>query len=200
MSSHKMDEARITKQENKLFFRRWLKEPKQLGTLAPISRGLAYRAAAQLSDPHRKKVVEIGAGTGRLSRALLGFGLPAQNFITVELDKELHQFLADSIPGVHHIHGDAADLPQILPESWVGAVDVIYSVIPLMYLSKPLRRKILLACQKVLKPGGTIYHVTYSHVSPFSDEPLIKAERVVTKWLNLPPGFVWKFMDVERVA
>ncbi len=195
-----MDEAEIVKQENKLFFRRWLKEPKQLGTLAPISRGLAYRAASQLSDPHRKKVVEIGAGTGRLSRALLGFGLPTQNFITVELDKELHQFLSTSLPSVHHIHGDAAHLPELLPESWVGAVDVIYSVIPLMYLPKSVRRQILLACQKVLKPGGIIYHVTYSHVSPFADEPRLKSERVVTKWLNLPPGFVWKFMDVERLS
>lgn len=195
-----MDESQIIKQENKLFFRRWIKEPKQLGTLAPISRGLAYRAASQLSDPHRKKVIEIGAGTGRLSRALLGFGLPASNFITVELDKELHSFIRDSIPGVNHIHGDAAQLPEIIPESWVGAVDVIYSVIPLMYLSKPDRRRILLACQKVLKPTGTLYHVTYSHRSPFTDEHQLKAERVVTKWLNLPPGFVWKFTDVERLT
>lgn len=194
-----MNDAQIVKLENKLFFRRWLKEPKQLGTLAPISRSLAYRAASQLSDPHRKKVVEIGAGTGRLSRALLGFGLPAQNFITVELDQEFYKFLTETLPGIHHIHGDAEHLPQILPESWMGNVDVIYSVIPFMYLTKPHRRKILLACQKVLKPGGIIYHVTYSHVSPFADEVNLKAERIVTKWLNLPPGFVWKFTDVENL-
>jgi phosphatidylethanolamine/phosphatidyl-N-methylethanolamine N-methyltransferase len=190
-----MTEAEIIKQENKLFFRRWLKQPKQLGTLAPISRGLAYRAAIQLSDPHRKKVIEIGAGTGRLSRALLNFGLSPQNFITVELDQEFHQFLQETIPGVHHIHGDAALLPQLLPEAWVGQVDVIYSVIPLMYLPKPVRKAILMACKQVLKPGGVIYHVTYSHLSPFADELSLKGERIVSKWVNLPPGFVWKFTD-----
>lgn len=185
-------------QENKLFFRRWLKKPGQLGTLAPISCSFAEKASALLGDDriNEKIVVEIGAGTGRLSRALLEQGVRPDHFYAVELDAELCDFLKNSLPqGSQAIQGDACHLSTVLPQEIVGKVDVVYSVIPLMYLPQEVRDEIYQAVQKVLKPDGVFYHVCYSPISPYASNKAIRSERVISKWINLPSGFVWTFQN-----
>lgn len=186
-------------QENKLFLKRWLKKPGQLGTLAPISHSLAHRASILMpSESLREKiVVEIGAGTGRLSRSLLERGVLPANFYAVELDSELYDFLKESLPETSVIHGDACHLSTLLPQSIVGRVDIVYSVIPLMYLPQSGRDEIYQAVQKVLKPEGHFYHVCYSPVSPYTSNTMIQSKRLVSKWINFPPGFVWTFQNAR---
>ena len=77
----------ITTADNKLFFKQWLRSPAQLGTFAPISWKLADLAAKQLNINTNTKIVEIGAGTGRLTRALLARGANIENLAMVELDQ-----------------------------------------------------------------------------------------------------------------
>lgn len=185
-------EKKLERQESALFFRRWIKNPTQLGTLAPISLSLAKRSAALMDQPKDKIVVEIGAGTGRLSRQILKAGVKPQNFYAVELDPELCQFLTRTLPDSHCIHGDAVKLPELLPHL-VGQVDVLYSVIPLMYLPQETRDAIYYAARAMLKPGGDFFHVCYSPISPFKGHPDILSKKVLSKWVNLPSGFVWKF-------
>src|SRR5438477_12462228 len=99
-------ERKLQRQETSLFFRRWIKSPTQLGTLAPISISLARRSAAMMDNPKDKVVVEIGAGTGRLSRQIIKAGVQPQNFYAVELDLDLCQFLSRTLPDSRCIHGD----------------------------------------------------------------------------------------------
>lgn len=183
----------VTNKESRLFFKRWLLEPKQLGTLAPISQKLASQAAALVRFPLGKKIVEVGAGTGRLTRALLSVGVDPENLSAIELDGEFCQFLKSTLPRINVIHGDAAELPSLLPQDLVGQVDYVFSVIPLMYLQQPQREAIIEACFKVLKPDGKLFHVCYSPRSPFKGQPHIISQRIISKWVNLPPGFVWEF-------
>lgn len=189
----------ILKQENTLFFKRWLKKPTQLGTLAPISQSLAQAAACLLGDPaslREKIVVEIGAGTGRLSRSLLRQGINPDHFYAIELDKELCDFLKNTLPQAHVIEGDALHLKTLLPSNMIKQLDVVYSVIPLMYLPQSMRDALFQSVQEVLKPGGHFYHVCYSPFSPYASRKDIQSTRIISKWLNVPPGFVWTFKNV----
>lgn len=181
------------KRENTLFFRRWLSEPRQLGTLAPISRKLARSACNLLKDPACLKVVEIGAGTGRLTRALIDYGVKAENLTAIDLDQTFCNFLRSSLPKIDVIQGDAANLPQLLDKSLIGSVDVVYSVIPLMYLDPGLRETILTQSLAVLRPGGKFYHVCYTPISPFRENKTVESKRLYSCWMNLPPGFIWEF-------
>ncbi|WP_052046281.1 class I SAM-dependent methyltransferase [Candidatus Paracaedibacter symbiosus] len=187
----------LVKRENSLFFRRWLSEPKQLGTLAPISKKLARSAAKLIHDPACLKVVEIGAGTGRLTRSLMDYGVKPENLTAVELDASFCGFLRSSMPKINVIHGDACELPNLLGDKLSGSVDVVYSVIPLMYLDPEIRDRILEQSLAVLKPGGKFYHVCYTPLSPFRKNKSIKSKRLVSSWLNIPPGFVWEFRRAE---
>jgi phosphatidylethanolamine/phosphatidyl-N-methylethanolamine N-methyltransferase len=188
-----VQERDIRSRENRLFFRRWLANPARLGTLAPITPRLAALAASFLENPSQQRIVEIGAGTGRLTRALLAAGVLPENLIVVELDPDLCDFLSKSLPALTVINGDAACLPDLLPSGWSGTVTTVVSVVPLMYLDKLVRSNIINACFDVMQPGGTILHVTYSPKSPLSALSNYCGVREGSLWANIPPGFVWRY-------
>lgn len=192
----------LVTEENRLFFKQWLKSPMQLGTFAPISLKLAHLAADQLNVDDRTTIVEIGAGTGRLTRALLAKGVNIDKLAMVELDPKMSDFLKTSLQTLYQsktelkvIQGNAEKLPEIIPASWVGAVDYVVSAIPLAYMDETTREHIIQAALDVLNPvSGSILHVTYSPISPIKFmEGEILQKRVVALWNNMPPGFVWRF-------
>lgn len=192
----------IVTQESRLFFKQWLKSPMQIGTCAPISLKLAHLAASQLDVNNKTTVVEIGAGTGRLTRALLAQGVSIDKLAMVELDPKMSDFLKVSLQDIYQskaqpkvIQGNAEELPRLIPTAWVGKVDYVVSAIPLMCLDETIRERIIQAALDVLNPvTGSIYHVTYSPVSPIKFmEGEILQKRVVSLWSNMPPGFVWRF-------
>lgn len=192
-----MNEAQIRRAENWLFFRRWLKNPRQLGTLAPISVKLSRLAAKEALSQYTPgtPVVEIGAGTGRLTRALLNCGVRAQDLTVVELDGEMCDFLRKSIPDIHVIEGDATHLSDLISPQIFQKVAVVVSAIPLMYLNEPLRQSLIKAAFSVLRPQAKIIHVTYNPKSPLNFWKTIKQNRVAAAWFNLPPGFIWQFQE-----
>lgn len=193
-----MNESSLQAAERKLFFKRFLSNPRQLGTLAPITAGFARDAASVLKDPHNKIVVEVGAGTGRFTRALLNQGVQPENLYAVELDSELCDFLTKTLPGVNVIHGDAAKLVDLLPKELMGQVDVVFSVIPFMYLPEEVREEITKACFSVMKQGSMFYQVTYSFISPLKKSDFVKGKITKQKWLNVPPGFVWRYEKINN--
>ena len=192
----------IATAENKLFFKQWLKSPMQLGSFAPISIKLANLAAHQLTITKDTTIVEIGAGTGRLTRALLAKGANIPKLAMVELDPIMCGFLKHSLQQLYGsksplkvIEGDAGALTKIIPHSWVGKVDYVVSAIPLFNMEESDRKKIISAALDVLNPvTGSIIHVSYSPVSPIKFmEGEILQKRAVSLWGNVPPGFVWRF-------
>ena len=95
-----------------LFFRRWLANPLQMGSVIPSSPALCRRIAALVERKPDEVVVELGAGTGVVSRALLAAGVPAEKLVVVEIVPEMAEHLRDSLPGVQVVCGDAFALPD----------------------------------------------------------------------------------------
>jgi len=197
---YKYDSALRT-HENKLFFKQWIRHPGRLGTVAPISVKLARAAAAHVSRSNDTGyVVEIGAGTGRLTRALLEHGIRTPKLAVIELDAKLCTFLKETLPAVCPtasaplvVEGDAAYLPDLIPASWIGNVDTVVSVVPLMCFPEEKRIAIIEAAFRILKPGGQIIHVTYNPKSPLAFSRAYTQKRVMGLWMNVPPGFVWSY-------
>jgi phosphatidylethanolamine/phosphatidyl-N-methylethanolamine N-methyltransferase len=192
----------LVTEESKLLFKQWLKSPMQIGTFAPISLKLAHLTANQLEVNNSPTVVEIGAGTGRLTQALLAKGVNIDKLAMIDLDPRMCDFLKYSLQSLYQtktkfkiVQGNAEKLPDLIPKAWVGKVDYVVSAIPLMCFEEAIRERIIQAALDVLNPvTGSIYHVTYSPVSPIKFmEGDILQKRVVSLWGNMPPGFVWKF-------
>ena len=81
--------------EKVIFLKQWCANPRQLGSLIPSSRFLG-RAMAEETVKHLKSdeyVVEIGSGTGSLTRALLEAGISPDRLLCVEIDPYLVAYL-----------------------------------------------------------------------------------------------------------
>jgi phosphatidylethanolamine/phosphatidyl-N-methylethanolamine N-methyltransferase len=194
--------------ENMLFFKKWLKSPVQLGSFAPISIKLANLTANQLTIKEDTIIVEIGAGTGKLTRAILAKGVNVKKLAVVEIDKTMCLFIKHSLQRLYDsgaelkvIEGDACNLAELIPHEWISKVDYVVSNIPLFNMEDTIRKKIISAALGVLNPiSGSIVHVSCSPISPikFMGSEILQ-KRVVSLWNNVPPGFVWKFTQKRYV-
>jgi len=175
------------------FFKLFIKNPKEVGAIAPSSKFLARAMADQALGPI---VVEIGAGTGALTKGLVT-KFDTRSLYIIEIEQSLCDQLLMLFPGHHIIKGDATKLSSVLPSELIGKVDTIVSGIPLLNLKEKDRKAIIDACFATLKKDGFIIQFTYSPLCPI---PLKKwgvyGKRVEYVIKNTPPAFVWKFSRV----
>jgi SAM-dependent methyltransferase len=76
-----------------------------------------HAAVAWILSDHVDTVVDLGAGTGGLSRVLLDF---ADRVVAVEPDDRMRSVLEEAVPGVEAVRGRGEDMP--LPDHSVDAV------------------------------------------------------------------------------
>lgn len=176
-----------------LFLRRWAANPLQMGSVVPSSPALGRRVAAQVRCAADEVVVELGAGTGAISRALLAGGLPPDRLVVIEIVPEMAQHLARSLPGVTVVQGDAFALPETLPAALHGKVGTAICGIPLVLLPFEQQRRFVEAVEAVA-PGRGFLLYSYCITSPLPWRKLgLTARREAWTPLNLPPASVWRY-------
>jgi phosphatidylethanolamine/phosphatidyl-N-methylethanolamine N-methyltransferase len=177
-----------------LFFRRWLAHPLRMGSIVPSSPALTGRVA-RLAIAHAGDdcVLELGAGTGVVSRALLAAGLPAERLIANEIEPDMVRQLREDLPGATVMDGDARRLPEVLPELFRGRIGAVICGIPLVMLPKPEQARFIGAMQAVA-PGRGFFHYSYCITSPLPREHhgLTGVRRAWTP-MNFPPASVWHY-------
>lgn len=150
--------------EHGRFWKNLRKHPGAVGAVVPSSRGLSRRMAEMLDLKSQGKIVELGAGTGAVTRALLDQGLPADQLIVVEYLTEFVEFLKERFPGVTVIQGDAAQLGKILEEKTGTSLDevrAIVSSLPLRSLDREKAEEITGEWKKLKSPDSRVVQFTY---------------------------------------
>ncbi len=177
-----------------LFWRRWISDPRSVGAVVPSSPALTRRMAREVVLREGEAVVELGPGTGTVTRALLKSGVPEERLILVELDPEMHKFLAARFPRALVLCGDAAKLDRLLPPQWRGRVSTVVSSLPLLAIPLKTRARIAEAVFRVLAPGGRMVQFTYSPFSPLRNAvPQLRSKRTGFAAFNIPPATVWRY-------
>lgn len=174
-----------------LFLRRWARNPLQMGSVVPSSPALGRAIARHSRWDGGASVLELGAGTGAVSRALLAAGLPPERLVVVEIVPEMAAHLREALPGVRVVTGDAFALPSILPAGL--RLGTVICGIPLVLL--PLeRQRALVEAVEAVAPGLGFLLYTYCATSPLPWRKLgLGARReAFTPW-NLPPASVWRY-------
>ena len=176
-----------------LFFRRWLRNPLQMGSIIPSSPALCQRIAAAVERGPDDYVLELGAGTGVISAALLASGVPAEKLVVVEIVPEMAEFLRNSLPGVNVICGDAFDLRNTLPAQMRGRIGTVICGIPLVLL--PLdRQEAFRDAVEGVAPGRGFLLYSYCVTSPLPHRRLgLEARRLAFTLANFPPASVWRY-------
>lgn len=177
-----------------LFFRRWWASPLQMGSVVPSSRALCRRIVAQSHWAGEEAVLELGAGTGVVSRALLAAGLPPSRLVVVEIVPEMADHLRRALPGVTVVAGDARYLPSLLPRHWHGRIGTVICGVPLVMLARPDQRRFIDAIEAVAPRKGFL-HYSFCITSPLPWRAhRLSARREAWTLLNFPPASVWRYV------
>lgn len=183
-----------------LFLKRWLRRPFSVGAVMPSGRFLAEAMARATLDAVSGRdghVIELGAGTGEVTKALLAAGIRPENLVLVERDPELASFLRRHFSGPRIVEGDAARLPQLLEQQGISSVAAVVSSLPLLSLPAEIVNGIVAGVFKAMPRGAGLVQFTYGPTPPV---PRLLRERFRLTgtrgrriWRNIPPAVVWTF-------
>ncbi|KRE99956.1 hypothetical protein ASG87_13275 [Frateuria sp. Soil773] len=181
------------------FFRQWMRHPLRMASVAPSGRQLVRLMLSALPrDAHR--VVELGAGTGVITEALLRHGIQPSRLLAVEMDETLHGMLHRRFPAVRLVCADARHLNDLVARSGAfapGQADAVLSSLGLLTMPVELQYEILAAAFDTLRPGGVFLQYTYGLAGPLDEtvcERLrLRCERIGSAWRNLPPARVFAY-------
>jgi phosphatidylethanolamine/phosphatidyl-N-methylethanolamine N-methyltransferase len=179
------------------FLAAWLRAPLKMGAVLPSSAALA-REMAKLVDLRRPGfVVELGAGTGVVTHALLKAGLSPERLVVVEHDRKFHEILTASFQGLAIVCGDAADLDRIVKAQGIKQVNAVVSSLPFITLKKSVRTAIMPQIAALLHKGSTLIQFTFGIYSPISNAEQLKygitGKRMKIVMVNVPPAHVWVY-------
>lgn len=177
-----------------LFGGAFLTNQKTIGSVIPSSRFLGRRMADCVPASPAGYVVELGSGTGVITKALLDRGVPMDRLIAVDCSPEMVEWTRKRFPGLRVLLADAAKLETHLR----AAVDLdalpvshIVSSLPLRSLPRPVVEDISGEVRKLLGKHGRMIQFTYDlrpRPHPALDDFGLAGSRVV--WLNFPPARV----------
>lgn len=172
------------------FLKALVKNPGKTGAILPSSKWLARTMAAYISAPDNTLIVELGAGTGVITEAILAKGIAPERLISVEHNPQLAAALRTRFPKIHVIEGDASQLTQLL-EAYKKPVGAIISGLPLRSLPTKVRVAILAEIPRVLGEAGRYIQFTYDITNYKNIYPtqyhLLQSSIV---WRNIPPAKV----------
>ena len=167
----------------------------------PSSRYLIDRLLRPIDFSVASSIVELGVGTGCITRALLQRMGPECRLTSVEVDEEF----VDACSGIEDprltlIHACATDLKKVLCDAGVAEVDHIVSSVPLSILDDTIADAILESAQACLRPGGMFLQYQYSPSYLRRLSARYGDVRVGFTLRNVPPAFIYECVNSPVAA
>ena len=179
------------------FFLMWLRRPARLGAVVPSGRALARAMAGCIDVKAPGKVIELGGGTGSITRAILRAGVAPEDLIVVEREAKLCRIIQARFPRVRVLRADAGELDRLMTELGETRIKAVVSSLPLLSLDRSDCRRILSAAFTVLENHGEFLQFTYGPASPVPPgmRELLGIAGKREEWIlsNLPPAAVWRY-------
>lgn len=175
------------------FYRTLLTNPREVGAALPSSKQLAKTMANYIPLKKNHLVIELGPGTGVITKAILHRGIKSENLIMIEQSKYLAKSLSQQFPQIKVILGSATQLEELLKEL-DKPISAIISSLPLLSLSVFNKKIILNKIEKILSPDGYFIQYTYGNRDPCSNY-FSKLKKIDSKkiWKNFPPARVFVY-------
>ena len=180
------------------FFRGWMDKPRAVGSIVPTSNVTARKMASVINPDSGLPVLELGPGTGVITRAILARGIRPQDLWSIEYSADFIEHLRSNMPGVNFIHGDAFDLDATLPEGGM-VFDSIISGVPLLNFPVEQRVRYVEDLLDRIPAGRPIVQLTYGPLSPV---PPRRGNYTVEHFdfvvRNIPPTQLWIYRRGAR--
>ena len=179
---------------------RFIRNINKTGAISCCSEDVANALAQRANLAGSKTVVELGSGTGAITKILIE-NLPKDTlFFALELNEQFVEETKKSCPGVNVYHDTAENIKVHLTKHGLETCDCIISTLPWTIFEKDLQERILNAIWDVLPEGGEFLTVayTFSALLPagrrfrgLMDNRFSEVSRTKPIWKNLPPVYVY---------
>lgn len=192
--THKTVQYRHTINPFFSFLKAAILNPREVGSGCPSSSHLANAMAKEIDLNREGIIVELGGGTGVITRALLKRGVTTDRLIVIECSPILVALLRKQFPDVRVIQGDASELDKLLGPNR-QRVSAVVSSLPLRSLPKSCVTKIKQQINELLNNEGIFVQFTYDLrlPSPLKEERL-SCDHTQLIWKNLPPARINTFI------
>lgn len=189
--------------ENIQFLQAFLKNPAKVGAITPSSPELAQKMIAGIEPSEDNVVLELGVGTGAITKFLQEIVPDDRSYLGIELDRNLVRTLKKNYSNLRIVCGNAAEMHQIHRKSGFGKVGYIICCLPFVSLPNEVGERILLEIDKFMRQGGTFRTFQYAHcyyfpsaikLREFMHDRYGKAKRSPLIVKNVPPAYTltWK--------
>ncbi len=180
------------------FFQEFLKNPLNVGAISPSSPALAEKMLAEVEADSKHIILEIGVGTGAITR-ILQTKIPNPNcYLGIEINEAFVECAHKEFPELKIVCGDAGEAEKIHAETRLGEVKYIISGLPFASLPGEISQTILSEVDKFMSKGCLFR--TFQYVHGYYLPPAVKfrqrmqekygkvrRSRVVLK--NVPPAY-----------
>ena len=184
-----------------VLFRRFLRNPVQVGALCPSSRGLCRMMVSHVGMESAGVIVELGPGTGVITREIVRKMPENARLIAIELDEALCGLLRQQFPAITVCNDSAAGIGDILKRYSLPNPEVVISGLPWANFTPKLQRSILCSVAEHIAPGG--YFATFAYLQGLMfptgqrfrkllGEVFSEVQTSPVIWKNLPPAFVYR--------
>lgn len=185
------------------FLQGFIKKPMSVGAIAPSSPDLALKMIEDVQADENNVVLEIGCGTGAITKFLQDLIPNRKSFIGIEIEKKFVENLNKDLPNLNIVCGDACHATQIIEQQGLGKVSYIISGLPFVVLPKEVSDGILEEVDKMMEKGCLFRTFQYAHgynLPPAKkfrqrlNEKYGEVERSDLVLKNLPPAYTltWK--------
>jgi phosphatidylethanolamine/phosphatidyl-N-methylethanolamine N-methyltransferase len=182
------------------FLRNWAGDPLKTGAVAPSGQELSRLMAEFVELERPGVIVELGPGTGAVTKALLDRGVPAERLVLIEYSADFCELLRKRFPGVTVVQGNAYALGSVMETLDNPPIASVVSGLPLFTRPLPERQALLSDAMRLMAPGAPFIQFSYALVPAVKD--LVGITWSTSRWVigNLPPARVWLYRAAEPVA
>lgn len=176
------------------FFKGLMNGPRSVGAIVPTSARTARKMASVITPESGLPVLELGPGTGVITRAILQRGIAPEKLISIEYSSEFLTHLRSVLPGVNFVQGDAFDLAKTLQGHAQQQFDCVISGLPL--LNFPMHKRVALIEDLLdrVPVGRPVVQFSYGPISPVAVKPdSYRVQHFDFILRNIPPAQIWLY-------
>lgn len=200
-ASYESSEFRVTteaaaKPDWLLYLTKFLSIGAPIGSLSQSSRWVARRILQGIDFDRAECVVELGAGTGPITRELLARAAGRCRALIVEWDADFCERLRGHFPGAEIVQGNAFHLDRHLQERGIRRVDHVLCELGVGWFPDEDRRRLLTTVCERLASGGTyrqLAHLPWYHAREY--QRYFREVKPSLVLRNAPPAWCYVCRD-----
>ena len=191
------------------FLRAFLRNPTQIGAIAPSSKMLARAMVQGIDVGPEELLVEFGPGTGAFTAAIAELLPHPEQYLGIERSAPFVSYLQKRFPGLAFANDSAEALPHLLRGE--KKVRAVISGLPFASLPGHVQDGVLHALEEALPTGAQFRTFQYAHAyrlpqarrfRRLMDERFGPHEERKLVFRNLPPAWVlsWRRPPLQIAA